>query len=69
MCHHQVLPMIMFDALKGLVRRRVSIFFTNCLEKKFAIKCYEAVVNTSMNLYLYEKKKTQLMFICLFNPL
>ena len=36
-------------SLKGLVHRRVSFFSRKCFEKKFALKCYEVVLYTSMN--------------------
>ena len=35
----------------------VTDFFRNYLEKKCAITCYETVLYTSMNFYLYKKKE------------
>ena len=34
----------------------MEFFHRNCFEKKFAMKCYEAVLYTLMNCYLFENK-------------
>ena len=45
--------------LKGLSQKSLG-FSEIVLKKKFAMICYEAVLDTSMNLYRMKRKKTQL---------